>query len=66
MYEKILVPLDGSPTALRGFEEAVALARAWLARPGPRLAIFPFPALGSVRSETASYAGRGSPSAEAG
>jgi nucleotide-binding universal stress UspA family protein len=28
MYEKILVPLDGSPTALRGFEEAVALARA--------------------------------------
>jgi len=28
MYEKILVPIDGSPTALRGFEEAVALARA--------------------------------------
>lgn len=27
MYDKILVPLDGSPTALRGFEEAVALAR---------------------------------------
>jgi nucleotide-binding universal stress UspA family protein len=28
MYSKILVPIDGSPTALRGFEEAVALARA--------------------------------------
>lgn len=28
MYAKILVPLDGSPTADRGFEEAVALARA--------------------------------------
>lgn len=28
MYDKILVPIDGSPTALRGFEEAVALARA--------------------------------------
>ena len=28
MYAKILVPLDGSPTAFRGFEEAVALARA--------------------------------------
>lgn len=28
MYGKILVPIDGSPTALRGFEEAVALARA--------------------------------------
>jgi nucleotide-binding universal stress UspA family protein len=28
MYDRILVPLDGSPTALRGFEEAVALARA--------------------------------------
>lgn len=28
MYKKILVPLDGSPTADRGFEEAVALARA--------------------------------------
>ena len=28
MYKKILVPLDGSPTAFGGFEEAVALARA--------------------------------------
>jgi len=28
MYERILVPLDGSSTAHRGFEEAVALARA--------------------------------------
>ena len=28
MYAKILVPLDGSSTADRGFEEAVALARA--------------------------------------
>ena len=27
MYKKILVPLDGSPTAARGFEEAVGLAR---------------------------------------
>jgi len=27
MYNKILVPLDGSPTSERGFEEAVALAR---------------------------------------
>lgn len=27
MYDKILVPLDGSPTSQRGFEEAVALAR---------------------------------------
>lgn len=27
MYKKILVPLDGSPTSERGFEEAVALAR---------------------------------------
>ena len=27
MYDKILVPLDGSPTSERGFEEAVALAR---------------------------------------
>lgn len=26
MYKKILVPLDGSPTSERGFEEAVALA----------------------------------------
>ena len=28
MYKKILVPVDGSPTGLRGYEEAVALARA--------------------------------------
>ncbi len=28
MYERILVPIDGSPTAMSGFEEAVALARA--------------------------------------
>jgi nucleotide-binding universal stress UspA family protein len=28
MYAKILVPLDGSLTSQRGFEEAVALARA--------------------------------------
>ena len=28
MYAKILVPLDGSATAHRGFEEAVALSRA--------------------------------------
>jgi nucleotide-binding universal stress UspA family protein len=28
MYDKILVPLDGSPTAARGFDEALALARA--------------------------------------
>ena len=27
MYKKILVPLDGSQTSARGFEEAVALAR---------------------------------------
>lgn len=27
MYDRILVPLDGSPTSERGFEEAVALAR---------------------------------------
>jgi nucleotide-binding universal stress UspA family protein len=27
MYQRILVPLDGSPTSDRGFEEAVALAR---------------------------------------
>ncbi len=27
MYDKILVPLDGSPTSDRGFEEAVAIAR---------------------------------------
>jgi nucleotide-binding universal stress UspA family protein len=32
MYQKILVPLDGSPTAARGFEEAVALARVTGAR----------------------------------
>jgi nucleotide-binding universal stress UspA family protein len=28
MYKKILVPIDGSATSGRGFEEAVALARA--------------------------------------
>ena len=28
MYGKILVPIDGSPTSARGYEEAVALARA--------------------------------------
>ena len=28
MYNKILVPVDGSPTSARGYEEAVALARA--------------------------------------
>jgi nucleotide-binding universal stress UspA family protein len=28
MYQRILVPLDGSDTASRGFEEAVAVARA--------------------------------------
>ena len=28
MYDKILVPVDGSPTSARGYEEAVALARA--------------------------------------
>ena len=28
MYDKILVPLDGSPTSERGFEEALALAGA--------------------------------------
>jgi nucleotide-binding universal stress UspA family protein len=27
MYARILVPLDGSPTSERGFEEALALAR---------------------------------------
>jgi nucleotide-binding universal stress UspA family protein len=27
MYAKILVPLDGSPTSERGFEEALALAK---------------------------------------
>ena len=27
MYRKILVPIDGSPTAQRGFEEALGLAR---------------------------------------
>ncbi len=27
MYKRILVPLDGSPTSERGYEEAVALAR---------------------------------------
>ena len=27
MYDKVLVPLDGSSTSERGFEEAVALAR---------------------------------------
>ncbi len=32
MYDKILVPLDGSPTSDRGFEEAVALARALKSR----------------------------------
>ncbi|NRF71128.1 universal stress protein [Aquincola sp. S2] len=26
MYERILVPVDGSPTALRGLQEAIALA----------------------------------------
>lgn len=28
MYRRILVPIDGSPTAERGFEEGLALARA--------------------------------------
>ena len=28
VYDKILVPVDGSPTSARGYEEAVALARA--------------------------------------
>jgi len=28
VYDKILVPIDGSPTSARGYEEAVALARA--------------------------------------
>lgn len=28
MYSRILVPLDGSPTAQRGFEEALQLAKA--------------------------------------
>lgn len=28
MYEKILVPVDGSPTAMAGLTEAIALARA--------------------------------------
>lgn len=32
MYDKILVPLDGSPTSERGFEEAVALARVMKSR----------------------------------
>lgn len=27
MYEKILVPVDGSPTALRGLREAIQIAR---------------------------------------
>jgi nucleotide-binding universal stress UspA family protein len=27
MYERILVPIDGSPTSARGLEEAIALAR---------------------------------------
>ena len=27
MYEKILVPVDGSPTSLAGLQEAIALAR---------------------------------------
>ena len=33
MYKKILVPLDGSPTSERGFEEAVALARVMKSQP---------------------------------
>lgn len=32
MYQRILVPFDGSPTSLRGLEEAIALARVTHAR----------------------------------
>ena len=32
MYQRILVPLDGSPTAERGLQEAIGLARAHQAR----------------------------------
>ena len=32
MYQKILVPVDGSPTSQRGLDEAIALGKATGAR----------------------------------
>jgi nucleotide-binding universal stress UspA family protein len=48
MYKRILVPLDGSDTASRGFEEAVALAREMKAQLVLLHAVDAFPVLAEM------------------
>jgi nucleotide-binding universal stress UspA family protein len=53
MYARILVPMDGSDTASRGFEEAVALARALKSELVLVHVIDAFPVLAELPSATA-------------